>query len=142
MMIKQADMEDAQEILALQKLSYRSEADIYGDDLIPPMTQSIEEMQAEFAERFCLKAEAESGLIVGSVRAQIKEGTCFIGRLPVHPDFQNHSIGTALMREIKSRDAILVFRNHPLYPQNNVFQQFQPGTVCSKFGLHFIQGNG
>jgi ribosomal protein S18 acetylase RimI-like enzyme len=103
MMIKQADMEDAQEILVLQKLAYRSEADIYGDDLIPPMTQSIEEIQAEFAERLCLKVEAESGLIVGSVRAQVKEGTCFIGRLLVHPDFQNHGIGTALMLEMEKR---------------------------------------
>lgn len=44
MMIKQADIKDAQEILALQKLSYRTEADIYGDDLIPPMTQNLREI--------------------------------------------------------------------------------------------------
>lgn len=42
-------------------------------------------------------------MIVGSVRAQIKEGTCFIGRLLVHPNFQNQGIGTALMREMEKR---------------------------------------
>jgi ribosomal protein S18 acetylase RimI-like enzyme len=103
MTIKQADIEDAPDILALQKLAYRSEADIYGDDLIPPINQSIEEIQAEFAGRLCLKVSAESEMIVGSVRAHMKEGTCFIGRLIVHPDAQNHGIGTALMLDLEKR---------------------------------------
>jgi ribosomal protein S18 acetylase RimI-like enzyme len=39
--------------------------------------------------------------MIGSVRAFIKEGTCYIGRLIVHPDFQNQGIGTKLMYEIE-----------------------------------------
>ncbi len=41
------------------------------------------------------------GKIIGSVRAYTKEGTCYIGRLIVHPDFQNRGIGTDLMNEIE-----------------------------------------
>jgi ribosomal protein S18 acetylase RimI-like enzyme len=41
------------------------------------------------------------GEIIGSVRAYSKEGTCYIGRLIVHPDFQNRGIGTRLMDEIE-----------------------------------------
>lgn len=103
MVIKQANIEDAPDILALQKLAYRSEADLYGDDQIPPMMQTIDEIQGELAERLCLKASAEGGMIVGSVRAQMKEGACLIGRLIVHPNFQNQGIGTALMLELEKR---------------------------------------
>lgn len=103
MVIKQADIEDAPDILALQKLAYRSEADLYGDDQIPPMMQGIDEIQVELAERLCLKASAEGDMIVGSVRAQMKEGTCLIGRLIVDPNVQNQGIGTALMLELEKR---------------------------------------
>ena len=41
------------------------------------------------------------GRIIGSVRAYSKEGTCYIGRLIGHPDFQNRGVGTKLMNEIE-----------------------------------------
>ncbi len=37
---------------------------------------------------------------MGSVRAFVKEETCYIRRLVVHPDFQNQGTGTRLMDEI------------------------------------------
>ncbi len=47
-----------------------------------------------------MKAVSE-GKIIGTVRAYKKTGTCYVGRLAVHPDMQNQGIGTALMREIE-----------------------------------------
>ena len=47
-----------------------------------------------------LKASV-GGRIVGSVRAHVREGTCFVGRLIVHPDFQNRGIGTGLLNELE-----------------------------------------
>jgi ribosomal protein S18 acetylase RimI-like enzyme len=41
------------------------------------------------------------GRSIGSVRANVKEGTCYIGRLIVHPDFQKRGIGTRLMSEME-----------------------------------------
>jgi ribosomal protein S18 acetylase RimI-like enzyme len=93
-------VEDAADILALQKLAYRSEAEIYGDDTIPPLTQTLEEMCADLKDQVVLKASIDER-IVGSVRAYEEQGTCFVGRLIVHPDFQNRGIGTRLMREIE-----------------------------------------
>lgn len=98
--IQPAEPGDAAEILALQKLAYRSEAAIYDEWSIPPLTQTLAEMQADLALRTCLKASID-GRIVGSVRADVREGTCFVGRLIVHPSFQDQGIGTRLMHEIE-----------------------------------------
>lgn len=100
--IQQADVRDAGEILILQKLAYQSEAAIYDDYTIAPLTQSLDEIGADLARQVFLKAIVDDR-IVGSVRGHEREGTCFIGRLIVHPSFQNRGIGTRLMNEIERR---------------------------------------
>jgi ribosomal protein S18 acetylase RimI-like enzyme len=100
MEIERAMISDAEEILVLQKLAYRSEAEIYNDFNIPPLVQTLESIEKDFENQYFLKAVMD-GKIIGSVRAYTKEGTCYIGRLIVHPDFQNRGIGTDLMNEIE-----------------------------------------
>jgi GNAT superfamily N-acetyltransferase len=100
MIVERADVEDVEEILALQKLAYQSEAAIYNDYTIPPLTQTLEEIEADFAKQVFLKVVVD-GRIVGSVRAHVREGTCFVGRLIVHPDFQNRGIGAMLLKGIE-----------------------------------------
>jgi ribosomal protein S18 acetylase RimI-like enzyme len=98
--IEKATVSDAEELLALQKLAYRSEAEIYNDFGIPPLIQTLESMEEDFKNQLFLKTLLD-GRIIGSVRAYSKEGTCYIGRLIVHPDFQNRGIGTRLMNDIE-----------------------------------------
>ena len=100
MEIERAMISDTEEILVLQKLAYRSEAEIYNDFNIPPLVQTLESIEKDFENQYFLKAVMD-GKIIGSVRAYTKEGTCYIGRLIVHPDFQNRGIGTDLMNEIE-----------------------------------------
>ena len=100
MLIERAAISDAEEILALQKLAYKSEAEIYNDFNIPPMVQTLESVEKDFENQVFIKALMD-GRIIGSVRAHSREGTCYIGRLIVHPDFQNRGIGTKLMKEIE-----------------------------------------
>jgi ribosomal protein S18 acetylase RimI-like enzyme len=99
-MIEGAVVSDAEEILPLQKLAYRSEAEIYDDFNIPPLVQTLGSIKNDFENQVFLKVVI-NGKIIGSVRAFAKEGTCYIGRLIVHPDFQNQGIGTKLMNEIE-----------------------------------------
>jgi hypothetical protein len=41
--IEKATLDDAQEILSLQKLAFQSKAKIHGDFQIPPLTETLEE---------------------------------------------------------------------------------------------------
>ena len=99
--ITRASSEDAATLLELQKLAYQSEAQLYDDFNIPPLTQSLDEMRSDITSKVFLKALVE-GKIAGSVRGHQEGNSCFIERLIVHPDFQGQGIGTVLMGQIES----------------------------------------
>ena len=98
----QAKLQDLEEILALQKIAYRSEAEIHDDFSIPPLHQTLSEIREEFQHQLFLKV-VDQGKIIGSVRAYEKNETSFIGKLIVDPLFQNQGIGTKLLSEIERR---------------------------------------
>lgn len=100
--IEEAQLSDMESILELQKLSFQDEVVKFNDYLIPPFTQTIESIRENYSNNFYLKASIDSR-IVGSVRAYSEDNTCHIGRLIVHPDYQNIGIGKALMRNIETR---------------------------------------
>jgi len=100
--ISLATMDDLPAILALQKLAFRSEAELYNDFSLPPLTQTLESIAAEFPAKIFLKA-CLADVIVGSVRAFQKDSTCYIERVVVHPDCQGRGIGTALMHALEAR---------------------------------------
>lgn len=97
-----AKEQDAADILELQRLAYQSEAALYNDWSIPPLTQSLESLLVEFETSDVLKAVSDTRL-VGSVRAKVSGGICAIGRLIVHPEFQGRGIGTRLLAEIEAQ---------------------------------------
>jgi N-acetylglutamate synthase-like GNAT family acetyltransferase len=100
MHIAQAEDRDAEAILTLQKLAYQSEAILNEDFTIPPLTQTLDSITADFERQVFLKAIID-GQIIGSVRAYQEKDTCYIGRLIVHPDHQGQGIGSQLLRRIE-----------------------------------------
>jgi GNAT superfamily N-acetyltransferase len=99
--ITRASLNDAQEILELQKLAYQSEARLYNDFSIPPPKQMLAELQEEFSSKIILKALLDNQ-IVGSVRGYQKGDSAFLERLIVHPDYQKRGIGTQLIEEFEA----------------------------------------
>jgi phosphoribosylanthranilate isomerase/ribosomal protein S18 acetylase RimI-like enzyme len=100
--ISPAQADDLPVILTLQKMAYQSEAELNGDYSIPPMTQSMAEIEDEFERTTFLRATA-NGRIIASVRAELRDGTLHIGRLIVHPEWQNRGIGSSLLRAVEER---------------------------------------
>jgi ribosomal protein S18 acetylase RimI-like enzyme len=96
-----ARVEEAERILELQRLSYRTEAALYDDWTLPPLTQTLRELLEQYDDHTILVARLEEE-VVGSVRARLEGGTCYVGRLVVHPRLQRRGLGTRLMREIEA----------------------------------------
>lgn len=143
--IKQADVNDLEEILSLQKAAFKEVAKLMDNYEIPPLLQTIEDIRNDFEQCVILKYISSDNQIRGSVRGNIYNGTdCYIGKLIVHPDFQNQGIGRALMYEIEK-----------YFPACHKFTLFTgdetPNTLClyrkvgyqvmytkEVDGLHFI----
>lgn len=96
MMIKKVGYDELGEVLELQYRAYRSEAELLGDFDIPPLRQTLAEVQEEWEKGVILKAVDESGEMIGSVRGYVEEGTLYVGKLVVAPEFRGRGIGTKL----------------------------------------------
>ncbi|MGY6209338.1 GNAT family N-acetyltransferase [Cytobacillus firmus] len=105
--IIEAKIGDAVKILSLQKLAYRSEAELYGDFNIEPLKQTVSDVEKAFEDYLIIKY-IEDGELVGSVRAYQEDETCYIGKLMVHPDFQNKGIGKAT-EKLEREETIFIF---------------------------------
>ena len=101
MKITKATAEDLETILKLQYLAYQSEAELFGSRDIPPLKQTLEEVEEEFKAGVILKMTDGGGTIIGSVRAHEKGGTAYIGKLMVHPDCRGKGFGSMLLGEIE-----------------------------------------
>jgi ribosomal protein S18 acetylase RimI-like enzyme len=104
MIIVQAGFNDLENILELQKTAYSSEAELYKEIVIPPMKQSLLDIQNEYEDRIFYKLVMDS-VIVGSVRVKHANDVCTINKLIVHPSFQGQGLGRALMDEAEKRAA-------------------------------------
>jgi len=100
--ITPAEIDDAEVILSLQKRAYESEARLYNDWTIPPLTQSLDSLKDEISAGSVLKY-SQGEAIIGSVRASLQDNKCEIGRLIVAPEFQGQGIGSALLAAIEAR---------------------------------------
>lgn len=98
--------DDAGEVLTLQRAAFVQEAQIYGTPQLPPLTQTLDELEAELAENLgCVAVDGTR--IVGAVRARRDGELLLIGRLTIAPDQQGRGIGTRLLAAVEERGAAL-----------------------------------
>ncbi|GGZ87695.1 GNAT family N-acetyltransferase [Streptomyces subrutilus] len=114
--ISAAAAEDAEQILKLQYLAFQREAELYGNYLIQPLTQSLDSLKAELAADTVLVARL-GGEVVGTVRGNVDgDGTGRIAKLCVHPRLQGHGLGARLLRAVEEalagHDGTVRFRLH------------------------------
>ena len=145
-----ARVDEAEQILKLQRLSYRTEAALYDDWTLPPLTQTLRELLEQYDDHTILAARLGDE-VVGSVRARLKDGTCYVGRLVVHPRLQRRGLGTRLMREIEASfpDArrYELFTGHlsegslRLYRRLG-YEEFREEVISSALRLVYLQKPG
>lgn len=98
--------EDAGEVLTVQRAAFVSEALIYGTVDMPPLVQTLDELEAELREADGWVARID-GRLVGAIRTREEADLLLIGRLAIAPDQQGSGIGQALLEaaETHSRAA-------------------------------------
>lgn len=100
--ITQAQECDLVDLFELQKITFTQVAESLDRYDIPPLRQTIDDTHADINKCVILKYTYQSTLLAGSVRAYCDESNiCRVGKLMVHPDFQGHGIGKALLLEIE-----------------------------------------
>lgn len=100
--IKSIDISDFEDILSLQKASFMEVAKIMNKYDLPPLLQTIQDIGKDFEQGVILKYTSPNNQIIGSIRGNIYDDhLCHIGKLIVHPAFQNQGIGKALLYEIE-----------------------------------------
>lgn len=102
MKIEIATIEDVLEILELQYKAFRPVAESLNWLDAPNLTETVEHARGEFPKYTTLKMLSDDGKIIGSVRGRVEDGSLYIGRLMVLPEFQKNGCGRILLREIQS----------------------------------------
>jgi GNAT superfamily N-acetyltransferase len=102
--IKEIDLSEkatAGEVLHLQRTSYRIEADLIGTEEIPPLKESLEQLQ-NCGETFigCYM----NNRLAGAVSYKMFETTIDVHRVMVHPDFFRKGIALKLITWIEQRE--------------------------------------
>lgn len=87
---------DAGEVMTLQRAAFVSEAQIYGSADMPPLTQTLAEVQAELRAGDGFTARLD-GRLVGAIRFVEDEDLLLIGRIAIAPDMQGEGIGRMLL---------------------------------------------
>jgi len=100
MRIDIATENDSKSILELQKVSFHQRGLDYNNMNLKPLVETHEDFFRTFVNYKYLKAIIND-IIIGSVRANESNGTCYISRLIVHPNYQRKGIGSKLLLEIE-----------------------------------------
>lgn len=100
--IRPAAPGEAAAIAGLTRRAFRSQCELYGIPDLPPMSDTAETVLHAMERGVVLVALAGEA-VVGSVRGEMVDGVCLVGRLVVEPDAQGAGIGRLLAEAIEAR---------------------------------------
>lgn len=96
MKIELATIQDVPALLDLQRKAFGPLCEELGWEDAPILSEPLEHLYEQFAQCTTLKIENGEGLIVGSVNGKVTDGSLYIGRLMVLPEYQQRGIGKRL----------------------------------------------
>ena len=95
-------VEDAGEVLTLQRAAFVQEALIYGTPSLPPLTQTLDELVHELRDNLGCVAH-DGPRLVGAIRARLDGPLLLVGRIAIAPDQQGGGIGSHLLAAVEDR---------------------------------------
>jgi ribosomal protein S18 acetylase RimI-like enzyme len=104
-------------------------------------------LEKEFSQSMILKIENDQNEIIGSVRFYEKDNRIFVGKLMVHPNYQNKGIGTKLLKSIETYFANQTFelftsskseKNISLYKKIG-YKEFKRETISAELEFVFME---
>jgi len=113
--IRHARRTDAGELFTLQRAAFLAEAQRYGDPMLPPLRDTLQDVCGVLGRQdstVLIAATTEDGehgrrgRIVGSARLRVGAGSVGqVGRIIVAPDLQGRGLGTALLEAVHAEAA-------------------------------------
>jgi N-acetylglutamate synthase-like GNAT family acetyltransferase len=98
--ITRATVEQAPEVLRVQRLAFAEEMKKYQAADIPPLRETVQQVEESISAGAVLVATVD-GRVVGAVRLNRKGQSCLVGRLVVLPELWGQGTGTALLRAVE-----------------------------------------
>jgi len=124
--IREAKAEDLPEIIKIQKIAFKVQADRYDAYDIPPMVETEADIDLTSDKLVVLVAEV-NGDIAGSVRVGYGDKDAEIKRLSVKEEFQKRGIGSRLMAAAEgycnSLDRIWLFTGGQSFKTINLYKK-------------------
>jgi len=100
MEVLRATVTDAEDILSLQRTAYLSEARLHDDYDIPPLTQTLDSLMADFEHKTILKI-VDNDTLLASGQVRFHDDCSYIGRMAVRPEFQGRGIGSSVLSALE-----------------------------------------
>ena len=94
--------EEAADIAALVRRAFVVQAELYEDFTLPPLGETEDSVLEAMRSGTVLVAADSSGAIVGTVRGEMRQDSCYVARLAVAPERRGSGIGRALVQRIES----------------------------------------
>jgi SAM-dependent methyltransferase/GNAT superfamily N-acetyltransferase len=107
-MIERLDLRDratAERVLEIQRAAYAREAALVGFDSIPPLHESLDQLQAQPLEWL---GATERGVLVGAMAITGEGRACDIDRLVVDPGWHRRGIGRQLVAAVTHHVVVTV----------------------------------
>jgi ech hydrogenase subunit C len=96
-----ATKDDLPAILALEKIAYYTESELYDDAELPVQAETVKGLEVIFEKEAIVKATI-NGKLVGSARGFLNGETASVGYIAVHPYCQREGIGVRLLKELEA----------------------------------------
>jgi GNAT superfamily N-acetyltransferase len=114
----------AEALVGLQRASYRVEAELIGDDAIPPLHESVDALAA--LDLTFLAITERDGEPVAALGYQVADGVLDIDRLAVHPRRFRHGLGRRLVEAVLERvphERAVVSTGHGNHPVRRLYER-------------------